>query len=223
MFRRGVGTMVLTERMQALGDHARSSNQRLIAERRHDRDQERDHDSRDEESLSQESRDQAISDQESRAPELFVTDNDTDAPAQTMMLEAPVLMPSPPQVSPAEDVIIESITTFLAVDERVPERAASKTGGGRAPEAAIAPSAGASASAQSPTHEGDDDLLAKRAILHEWQNWSALNSDELSDPNVAAYFIRHLEARKPKLLDFAAEDKMQVVRTWLLSEHCIKA
>lgn len=157
------------------------------------------------------------------APELFVTDNDTDAPAQTMMLEAPVLMPSPPQVSPAEDVIIESITTFLAVDERVPERAASKTGGGRAPEAAIASSAGASASAQSPTHEGDDDLLAKRAILHEWQNWSALNSDELSDRNVAAYFIRHLEARKPKLLDFAAEDKMQVVRTWLLSEHCIKA
>ena len=218
MFRRGVGTMVLTERMQALGDHARSSNQRLIAERR----QERDQDSRDDESGGQEILDQAIRDQKNRAPEIFSTDNGAASTrGETIMLEAAVSMPSPPDASPADDVIIiENIETFLAVDEPAPG-AVPENGGGSAPEPAIAPGPGVPT--QFTALESDDDLAAKRAIIHEWQNWSALNSDELGDPNVAAYFFRHLEARKPKLLDFASEDKMKAVRDWLQNERCIAA
>ena len=105
MFRRGVGTMVLTERMQALGDHARSSNQRLIAERREEREQ----NSRDDESHGQENRGQLIFDQEIRDQESRAA----NARGETIMLETALSMPSPPEVSPAEDVIIiESIATF---------------------------------------------------------------------------------------------------------------
>ncbi len=216
MFRRGVGTMVLTERMQALGDHARSSNQRLIAERREEREQ----NSRDDESHGQENRGQLIFDQEIRDQESRAA----NARGETIMLETAVSMPSPPEVSPAEDVIIiESIATFLAVDEPAPERVAESTST-RAPAPDVATST--NAPRQTIARENrvnDDGLAARSAIIHEWQNWSALNSDELADPNVAAYFFRHLETRKPKLLDFAAEDKMQAVRGWLLSERCIKA
>jgi hypothetical protein len=58
----------------------------------------------------------------------------------------------------------------------------------------------------------DDDSAAKRAIIHEWENWSALHSDELDDPNVAEYFFRHLEAKKPHLLNFACKDIRSIIR-----------
>jgi len=61
----------------------------------------------------------------------------------------------------------------------------------------------------------DDDSAAKRAILHEWENWSALHSDELDDPNVGEYFFRHLQANKPKLLIFSSQDKQGIVRSAL--------
>jgi hypothetical protein len=62
----------------------------------------------------------------------------------------------------------------------------------------------------------DDDSAAKRAIIHEWENWSALHSDELDDPNVADYFFRHLEAKKTYLLDSISDDKQKTVLRLLL-------
>src|SRR4029079_1689742 len=35
---------------------------------------------------------------------------------------------------------------------------------------------------QASAVQEDDDSAAKRAIIHEWENWSALHSDELDDP-----------------------------------------
>ena len=55
-------------------------------------------------------------------------------------------------------------------------------------------------------HE-EDDSAAKRAIIHEWENWSALHSDELDDPNVAEYFFRHLETKRPHLLNFCNQNE----------------
>src|SRR6188508_400042 len=60
----------------------------------------------------------------------------------------------------------------------------------------------------------DDDSAAKRAILHEWENWSALHSDELDDPNVTEYFLRHLQAKKPHIVNFANYD-CDAIRNWL--------
>jgi hypothetical protein len=59
--------------------------------------------------------------------------------------------------------------------------------------------------------EDDDTSAAKRAIIHEWENWSALHSDELNDPNVAEYFFRHLQAKKPYLLT-SSEHEYDAVR-----------
>jgi hypothetical protein len=222
MFRRGVGTMVLTERMQALGDHARSSHQRLIAERRQEMNQERD----------QENRGQGVRDQQSREPDFFAAGKSAAGErGETMMLATTELIPSPPEASPADDVIIiETIETFLAAEEAVPEPAVPKNDNASAPEPAVAQGAGSGSAASAPAareslknQEKDGDLAARRAIIHEWQNWAALNPDELADPNVATYFFRHLEAKRPRLLDFPAENKMLAVRTWLLSERCIKA
>lgn len=71
--------------------------------------------------------------------------------------------------------------------------------------------------------ESDHDFAARQAIIHEWMNWSALNSDDAEDPNAVNYFLRHLEMKKPKLLDFAAEEKAQVVRAWLVAARCLAA
>ena len=71
--------------------------------------------------------------------------------------------------------------------------------------------------------ESDHDFAARQAIIHEWMNWSALNSDDAEDPNAVNYFLRHLEMKKPKLLDFAAEEKAQVVRAWLVAARCLPA
>src|SRR4029078_8816461 len=55
--------------------------------------------------------------------------------------------------------------------------------------------------------EDNDTSAAKRAIIHEWENWSALHSDELGDPNVVEYFLRHVESKKPHLLNFNNQNK----------------
>ena len=63
----------------------------------------------------------------------------------------------------------------------------------------------------SAVQEDDDTTAAKRAIIHEWENWSALHSDELGDPNVGEYFYRHLEQKRPAVLNFSSEDKRALV------------
>ena len=65
--------------------------------------------------------------------------------------------------------------------------------------------------------EDDETSAAKRAVIHEWENWSTLHSDELDDPNVAKYFVEHLEKRKPYLLTFSVkhETRFAEIRTWI--------
>ena len=62
--------------------------------------------------------------------------------------------------------------------------------------------------------EDDATSAAKRAIVHEWENWSALHSDELEDPNVSEYFFRHLQAKKPHIVNFV-DYNCDAVRNWL--------
>ena len=74
---------------------------------------------------------------------------------------------------------------------------------------------------QKPKEKKSDDT-ARAAIIHEWDNWAALNSDDLASPDVCAYFFRHLQEKKVELLDFASDDKVQSIRDWLLREERVK-
>ena len=80
------------------------------------------------------------------------------------------------------------------------------------PQPTAADDRGTSAEA---VQEDDDTSAAKRAIIHEWENWSALHSDELNDPNVAEYFFRHLETKKPGLLVSTFKDARTTVQECL--------
>ena len=126
---------------------------------------------------------------------------------------------------PIGETILETGTTrdsaaAVIVDEVTPQTAVHENGNGAVAEitpdeeaavlatvaavlAKIEPRpAGADDSANQARsiQEDDDTAAAKRAIIHEWENWSALHSDELRDPNVADYFFRHLQAKKPYLV-----------------------
>ncbi len=68
----------------------------------------------------------------------------------------------------------------------------------------------------------DDEDATKRAIIHEWENWSALHSDELDDPVVGKYFFRHLQEKKLPLLNFPSDDKWQSVHAWLVGNGSVK-
>jgi len=65
----------------------------------------------------------------------------------------------------------------------------------------------------------EDDSTAKRAIIHEWENWSALHSDELNDAKVHEYFFQHIRNRKPQLLHFALKnmDHSEVIARWVFA------
>ena len=56
-------------------------------------------------------------------------------------------------------------------------------------------------------------FLPQRPIIHEWENWSALHSDELDDPNVVEYFLRHLQTRTSCLLGFKFEYSQVLVQS----------
>ncbi len=66
----------------------------------------------------------------------------------------------------------EKVATEPAIDETAPQPSIADEG--------VAPLPAA--------REDDATSAAKRAIIHEWENWSALHSDELDDPNVANIF-----------------------------------
>ena len=70
--------------------------------------------------------------------------------------------------------------------------------------------------------EDADISAAKRAIIHEWENWSALHPDELDDPSVGKYFFRHLQEKKLPLLNFPSDDKWQSVHAWLVGNGNMK-
>lgn len=259
--------MVLTERMQALGGHARSSHQRLLAERRQESKTEtRDRAQR---GCERNGAQNSVQDSVEETAGTFESGYGADmATAETLVLEADAVIPAP---DAAEPIIVDRIEAHLAAQDpakdpvavangaapgaledigyelpQVPlqkpanDSAAAVAAGSAAESArehanrttsagasvAANTDAGASGAPAAPTvvtaGESDNDFASRRAVIHEWQNWSALNSDDATDPNAAAYFYRHLETKKPKLLDFAAEDRLQTVRAWLFAARCIK-
>lgn len=156
--------MLVTERMQALGDHAKSSRQPPLKERRPPR-------------ASQGAAEQNVIDEE-------ILENDA-APENAAAV-------------PEEEVaVLATVATVLA---KIGPQSATADDNGTRPEVV----------------QDDDDRAAKRAIIHEWENWSALHSDELNDPNVAEYFFRHLQAKKPHLLDSEFKDIRSIVRKYLV-------
>jgi hypothetical protein len=189
--------MLVTERMQALGYHARSSRQPPLKERR--------------------------------------PPNAIDSPAEQDVVDETVLENGAAQESvaapivdhvPAETVVHENGNG--AVAEITPDEEAAVRATVAAVLAKFEPQpATADDTASQTTAAQDDEALtaqedealsaAKRAIIHEWQNWSALHSDELDHPNVAQYFFEHLEKGKSHLLHFAYENKAKfdAVKKWV--------
>ena len=181
--------MQVTERMQALGDHARSSRQPPLKERKH---------AKAEESVAA----QVAIDEEilgngtahDNAAAVIVD----DAAPQTVVHEN--RNGAAAEITPDEEAaVLATVAAVLAKLEPQPASADDN----------VTPS---------ETVQEDAHLsAAKRAIIHEWENWSALHSDELGDPNVAEYFLRHLEVKKPHLLDSEFKDIRSIVRKCLVS------
>jgi len=149
--------MSVTERMRSLGDHAKSSRQPPLKERKR--------------AKADESATQTVGIDEDIFDDSATRDN-------------------------AAVALVDDMTPQIVVESR--------------------PAAADDSVAPAEAIQEDADLsAAKRAIIHEWENWSALHSDELDDPNVGEYFFRHLQANKPKLLIFSSQDKQGIVRSAL--------
>jgi hypothetical protein len=74
------------------------------------------------------------------------------------------------------------------------------------------------------TSQEDADISAtKRAIIHEWENWSALHSDELDDPNVTEYFFSHLQVKKSYLLNIGPKNEWDEMIRELLTPRPMPA
>ena len=109
--------------------------------------------------------------------------------------------------------IMLSLVALFAADARADELANDEEAAVRATVAAVLAkfepqpaaaddTASQTTAAQTVAAQEDEALsAAKHAIIHEWQNWSALHSDELGDQNVIEHFFRHLQAKKPCLLN----------------------
>ena len=176
--------MLVRERMKALGDHAKSSRQ---------------------------------------PPVKGSTRRRAESAAKQDTIDETILENSTTHDS-AVAVVVDDVTPQIAVHENGNDGAVVEiTQSEDASEITTAESAAAEAEAQlataddiatqaSAVQEDDATSAAKRAIIHEWENWSALHSDELNDPNVAKYFFKHLEARKSHLLDFGSQDNWATVR-----------
>ena len=77
-------------------------------------------------------------------------------------------------------------------------------------------------SEQKEEKEEKRDSAARRAVIHEWENWAALNPDDLADPSAGAFFFSHLQQKKPELLNFLSDDKWQTVSAWLPREGHVR-
>jgi hypothetical protein len=102
------------------------------------------------------------------------------------------------------------------------ERRAASKDAGMPKQVAIDESVSEVVAAQLPIARKDDESATKRAIIHEWENWSALHSDELDDPGAGKYFFRHLQEKRLPLLNFPSDDKWQSVRAWLVGNGSVK-
>ena len=180
--------MLVTERMQALGDHAKSSRQPPLKERRSPR-------------AGQGAAEQEVIDEESlengAAPENAAAVIVDDATPQTVVYANG--NGAVAEITPKEEAAV--LTTVATVLAKIGPQSATADDNGTLPEVV----------------QDDDDRAVKRAIIHEWENWSALHSDELNDPNVAEYFFRHLQAKKPHLLDSEFKDIRSIVRKYLVA------
>jgi hypothetical protein len=185
--------MLVTERMQALGDHARSSRQPPLKERRPPNAI----DSAAEQDVVDETVLENGAAQESVAARIV-----DDAPAETVVHENG--NGAVAEITPDEEAAVRAtVAAVLAKFEPQP--------------AAADDTASQTTAAQTVAAQEDEALgAAKRSIIHEWQNWSALHSDELDDPNVAEYFFEHLQVKRQHLLNFRAEDKKTIVRGCLV-------
>jgi hypothetical protein len=175
--------MSVKDRMQALGDHAKSSRQPPLRERR-----------------------VAGADKSVAADDII----ERNVPANLIARDstgAPPVAHDPPQTMMLRENGADSAVVEIVLKKGVEEKVAP------APQSSIADEGVAPLPT---TREDGATSTAKRAIMHEWENWSSLHSDELDDPNVAKYFFRHLEAKKPHLLDSEFKDTQSIVRKCLV-------
>jgi hypothetical protein len=180
--------MLVTERMQALGDHARSSRQPPLKERRPPKANENaaELDAIDKEIL-----------ENGAAPESAAATIVDDVAVQAVVHENG--NGAVAEITPDEEAaVLATVAAVLAKLEPEPATADDEN-----------------VTRTKAIREDDDLSAAKRAIIHEWENWSALHSDELDDPNVAEYFFRHLQTRKQNLLNFGPHEKRAMVRQLL--------
>ena len=162
--------MSVKERMQALGDHAKSSRQPPLRERR-----------------------VAGADKSVAADDII----DRNVPANLTARDstgAPPVPHDPSQTVMLRENGADSAVAEIVLKEDVEEKVATEPASRRnRPQPSITDEGVAPLPA---AREDDATGAAKRAIIHEWENWSALHSDELEDPNVSEYFFRHLQAKK---------------------------
>lgn len=168
--------MSVTERMQALGDHAKSSRQPPLRPRQ-------------------------PASGDVTAADTFIHDSALTPPALDDDAVKALL----------HDTIEDRVAEELIVSESaiVPTIADPHAGD-------LIPSEADTVAKQPIVSESDDHFAARRAIIHEWENWSALHTDELQDPNAGKYFFEHLQKKKTHLLSFASDDGCESVRRWLM-------
>ena len=184
--------MLVTERMQALGGHAKSSRQPPLKERKSAK--------ADESAAKPDPIDESILETGAAHDSAAAVIVD-DAASQTVVHENG--NGAVAEITPDEEAAV--LATVAAVLARIEPQPATADDNATRPEAV----------------REDDDSAAKRAIIHEWENWSALNSDELGDTKVAVYFFEHVRKRKPHLLSFAStnEDGSEAVQRWILERR----
>ena len=176
--------MLVTERMQSLGDHARSSRQPPLKERKSAK--------ADGSVAAQVAIDENILENavEHESAAAVIVDNLAPQPVVHENGNGAVA-----EITPDEEAAV--LATVAAVLAKLGQQ----------------PAAADDTASHAPVAQEDEALVAtKRAIIHEWENWSALHSDELDDPNVSDYFFSHLQAKKSELLNFSSQDKQEIVR-----------
>jgi hypothetical protein len=178
--------MLVRERMKALGDHAKSSRQPPVKERKY-----------------------AKAADDSAAKPDAIDETILESGATHDSAVAVLVDDVTPQVVERDGGNDEAVAEITSSKDASEIAAAASVAVDVKPQSAAADDSTTQAKA---IQEDADTDAAKRAIIHEWENWSALHSDELSDPNVGEYFLRHLEAKKPHLLNSGCKDIRSIVR-----------
>ena len=174
--------MSVTDRMQALGDHAKSSRQPPLRPR-------------------------PTAGGDLAAGSHFIDDNSLTSPPIDDDEMRVLLRRTIDDRTTEEPVIAEDMTIAAIADGDVAQLIPGET----------------HQTASQPVSESDDHLAARRAIIHEWENWSALHTDELEDVNAGKYFFEHLQKKKAHLLGFASDDGWRTVHGWLVQAGRVSA